>query len=116
MERRLEIRNATLADVPEIERCIREAYAPYTARIGKPPAALTMDVGAAVEAKTMRVGSIGEDVIGCVALLHSQDEVQLRALAILPAYQRSGYGRGFVAYAESEAQEQGRARVTLFTN
>jgi len=53
MEGRLEIRNPTLADVPDIERCIREANAPYTARIGKPPAALTMDVGAAVDANTM---------------------------------------------------------------
>jgi N-acetylglutamate synthase-like GNAT family acetyltransferase len=112
----VEIRRASVADLPALRALVREAYAPYVPRIGREPAPMTADYAALVEAAEVWVATDDRGVAG-VLVLHSQaDALFLENVAVAPAAQGRGIGRALIAHAERRARELGLAEVTLYTN
>jgi Histone acetyltransferase len=61
------------------------------------------------EKKDILIGLFNNDLlIGCCILSNvSDDTIQLRQMAVLPEYQKSGSGRKIIAFSESIAKEKG---------
>jgi len=66
------------------------------------------------EQDVLLVACKDSEVIGCV-ILHPIDKevVRLRAMAVIPAYQREGIGRLLVKEAERVARDEGFPRIIL---
>jgi GNAT superfamily N-acetyltransferase len=116
MTRDAAIRPATQADVPAIERIVREAYTRYIARIGKPPGPMLDDYAARVAEGAVWVLDEGGTVAGVLVLLPAADHLLLDNVAVDPARHGGGLGRRLMAFAEDEARRLGHAEVRLYTH
>jgi len=107
-------RQATDADLPAIRGVIRAAYARYLDRMDRPPAPVLNDYRAATAAGQVWV--LGEPVIGVIVLMSEEDSLLVENVAVSPAAQGTGLGRGLMEFAERHALSSGLTRMTLYTN
>ncbi|MDX1884738.1 GNAT family N-acetyltransferase [Mycolicibacterium sp. 120270] len=112
----VEVRRAAPSDVNGIERVVRAAFDMYVARIGRQPAPMTADYGAAVESARVWVLEADGAVSGVVVNKVRDDHLLLDTVAIDPAAQGRGYGALLLARAEDDARELGLGEVRLYTN
>jgi GNAT superfamily N-acetyltransferase len=110
------IRQATSDDVPAIERIVRDAYARYVERIGKPPGPMLDDYPARVAEGVVWVLDEGGVVSGVLVLLPAPDHLLLDNVAVDPARHGAGLGRRLISFAEEEARRRGYAEVQLYTH
>lgn len=59
---------------------------------------------------------VGQDLAGLVETVERDDAVLIENLAVDPRFQKRGYGRKMVAYAEQLAREARLTTVRLYTN
>jgi GNAT superfamily N-acetyltransferase len=109
-----EPRQATEADLPSIQRVIAAAYAKYLSRMGKPPAPLSRDYRAAVDAGAVWVA--GRPVTGVISLTPKPDVILIENVAVHPARQGTGLGRRLMEFAEQQARQRNIGRLSLYTN
>ncbi len=99
---------------------MRSAYARYVALIGREPAPMTADYAALIARGEVWVATQdacpGAVLVGVLVLRPQPPALLLDNVAVLPAWQRRGIGRALLAYAESQARQQGLSEVTLYTN
>jgi len=111
------IRRACPADQPAVEQIVREAYAIYIDRIGKPPGPMLDDYAALIGAGAVH---ILEEPPGTVAaiivLLPKADHLLLDNIAVRRDRQGQGLGRRLIAFAEAEARRLGFAELRLYTH
>ena len=112
----LSVESATAEDAPVIKAMIDAAYSKYIKRIGKPPAAMTVDHGERVRAGGVHVLRLGERVVGSVHIARQGDSLLFDDLVVEPSLQGRGYGRVLMEFAEDRARAQGLPALTLFTN
>ena len=110
------IRPATDADVPALEVCARAAYARYVPRIGREPAPMAADFGAAVAGGRVRVLVEDGVVAGYVVARPAGRVTALESVAVLPDRAGRGLGRALIASVEAEARRLGHEAVELYTN
>ena len=110
------IRRATTADLAAIQRLIDDAYEKYIERIGRPPAPMTADYGAALEHSGVWVLESGGIIVGALVTETRADHLLLETIAVAPSAQGSGYGRLLLERAERDAAESGLAEIRLYTN
>jgi ribosomal protein S18 acetylase RimI-like enzyme len=55
-------------------------------------------------------------VLGVLVIRRAGDVLELENVAVDPDYQRQGYGRAMIAFAEQHARELGLSGVSLYTN
>jgi len=108
------IRPADAADLPDVERIVRDAYSGYVARIGKPPAPMLDDYLALVRGHAVWVA--GAPVMGIVVLLAQADHLLLDNVAVDPAAQGQGVGRALIEFAGLEARRRGYREMRLYTH
>ena len=108
------IRPADAADLPEIERIVRDAYTKYIARIGKPPGPMEDDYPALVRRHDIWVA--GAPIGGLIVLLGEDDHLLLDNIAVDPARQGQGIGRALMQFADAEAHRRGYRELRLYTH
>lgn len=112
----MEVRRATAADVEAVSAVARAAFEGYLGRIGRPPAPMLADYGAAISDCEVWVASEGDEVVGVVVLVAEPGTLLLDTVAVAPGSQGRGLGRTLVALAERRARELGLGSVNLYTN
>jgi ribosomal protein S18 acetylase RimI-like enzyme len=110
------VRPAAAADLPAIERIVRDAYEKYVGRIGRPPAPMTDDYRQHIREHAVWVMLDDARLVGVLVLLAKPDHLQLDNVAVDPAAQRNGIGRALLQFAEGEAQRRGYGEVRLYTH
>ena len=111
------IRPAEPCDRAAVEVVVRDAYAGYIRRIGKPPAPMLDDYGRLIARGTVSVLEEPPGTIaGLVVLLHQPDHVLLDNVAVRPELQGRGIGRRLIAFAEAEARRRGLTELRLYTH
>jgi len=110
----VELRQASEADLPSIQRVITAAYHRYLTRMDRPPAPLLRDYRRAVEAGAVWV--TGSPVIGLISLAQSDDMILIENVAVHPDRQGNGLGRRLMEFAEEQARRHQIGRLALYTN
>ena len=127
MNEALELTKANLLEEDQIVALVRAAYAPYVERIGKEPAPMGADYGAAISAGQVVVvrrvsGPVTEpsatqgEVLGLIVTEAFTDHLLIENIAVSPAAQGLGVGGMLLEHAYAEARALGLAEVRLYTN
>jgi GNAT superfamily N-acetyltransferase len=112
----LELRKAVRRDVAEIRAIAAAAYAPYVARIGRPPAPMAADYAGAIDRGEVWVAVDDGAIAGLLVLVPAPDHLLLENVAVRPAAQGTGIGARLLALAEDRAAGLGLAEIRLYTN
>ena len=112
----MNIRPATPEDIAGVRACAEAAYEIYVAAIGKKPAPMIADFGAAQAAGDLYVACVNEDVAGFVVFFEREDHVHLENVAVSPAYQGRGIGGKLMDLVENETLKRGLRKIELYTN
>ncbi|MGH3300809.1 MAG: GNAT family N-acetyltransferase [Streptosporangiaceae bacterium] len=110
----VELRQATAADLPAVQRVIAAAYDRYLSRMDPPPAPLLRDYGAAIDSGDVWV--TGTPIVGLISLTPTGDVMLIENVAVDPAQQGTGLGRRLMEFAEQQATQRGIRRLALYTN
>jgi len=116
-------RQATIGDLPSIERLNAAAYAVYRDRMNRPPAPVVHDYAPEVEAgmawlidERGEPCEPGELPAGVIVLIPAGDSLLIENIAVAPAAQGRGLGRQLMEFAERQAAVLGFSLLTLYTN
>jgi ribosomal protein S18 acetylase RimI-like enzyme len=107
----LAVRKASAGDADRIKQIAAAAYAPYVARIGRPPAPMTADYDGAIGRGEVWVAVRDGAVVGFVVLVLRPDHLLLENVAADPAHQGTGVGARLLALAEEHGAETGEVRL-----
>jgi len=110
------IRPASIDDLPEIQRIVRDAYVKYVERIGKPPAPMLDDYRKHILAHEAWVMLNEIDMTGVLILIPHAGYLLLDNIAVDPRFQGKGIGRALIEFAEREAARRGYSEIRLFTH
>lgn len=110
------IRAAHAADAAAIAACVRAAYAPYIARIGKPPGPMLDDYARVIRDHDVHLIEHHGDIVAAVVLQRRDDGLLLDNIAVHPACAGAGLGRRLLAFAEARALARGFAALDLYTH
>jgi GNAT superfamily N-acetyltransferase len=102
--------------VPALHSLAASAYAPYVARIGRPPAPMTADYAAIVAEGHAWVAEEDSAIVGLLVLVPAVGHLLLENVAVHPEAQGRGIGAMLLSCAESRALELGFREIRLFTN
>jgi GNAT superfamily N-acetyltransferase len=117
----IQIRTATVEDLPGIRDCLRTAFARYRAEYTAPAFADTVltpeSARARLRSMAVLVALDGSGaVVGTVAWASvSPDEAHLRGMAVVPSLQGRGVADALLLRALGQIQAAGHRRVTLDT-
>ncbi len=112
----MHIRPATLKDVAAVRRCAQGAYEIYVAAIGKKPAPMVADFGAAQAHGHLYVAEMDQEVAGFVVFYSRDDHMHLENVAVSPAHQGKRIGGRLIEFVEQETRKRGLDTVELYTN
>jgi ribosomal protein S18 acetylase RimI-like enzyme len=110
------IRKANIQDIDQIRHCVEEAYVGYIPRIGKRPASMDADFEPGIIDGLVWVIEVETKVVGLMVLIEIFDYFEIQSVAVLPAYQRMGFGRRLISYAEDLSLQKGCRTLRLYTN
>lgn len=112
----VQLRPATVADIPAILAVTKSAYALYNGRLD-PPSGVVHEQPDAVEryfeTGGVIVAEVGGEIVGAVRYEPREDYLYLGRLAVAPAWQRQGIGRRLVEAVEEWALLLGLDEVHL---
>ena len=112
----MQLRPATLDDVPAIRLLVTEAYQRYVPLIGKPPSPMLDDYAARVREDLVFVGESDGVIAGVLVLKSQSDHMLLHNIAIAPRVQGQGLGTELVRFAETQARDRGHSELRLYTH
>ena len=110
------LRGATPADREPVQRLVEAAYGGYVEAIGRRPAPMDADYAALIAAGRVTVAERDGAVVGLLVLVPMDDHLLVENVAVAPAMQGRGLGRGLMAFAERRAAELDLPEVRLYTN
>ncbi|MEL6977921.1 MAG: GNAT family N-acetyltransferase [Pseudomonadota bacterium] len=110
-----------MSDAPRLRAIAAAAFGPFTAQIGRAPAPMSMDFEAAIAAGHALVahGESEGALFGYAICYRDSDRpsaLHINSVAVDPAAQGGGIGRGLIAACEEMAHAGGFRLVTLYTN
>lgn len=116
-----QIRLANQADCAQIEAIANEAYALYLTRMDKKPFPMLDDYKAHIAAKHVYLLEDTEQndapIVGYVVLIPEDSQILLLDnIGVSPRFQKKGYGKKLMFFAEDWAKEHGFHRIILYTN
>jgi len=111
-----EIRLAVAADRPALEQIVRDAYAKYIPRIGKPPGPILDDYARRIADRQAWVLTDAGTIAAVLVLVPGPDHLLLDNIAVAPDRQGRGYGRRLLAFADAEATRRGYRELRLYTH
>ncbi len=110
------IRQAFPSDAENIAALTDAAYANYVPLLGRKPQPMTADYPQLLTEHPIWLLWHDERVVGVLVLIHEPGALLIYSVAIHPQYQRQGFGRQLLAWAEHEARQAGYDRLRLYTN
>ena len=111
------IRRATSNDRVTVEAIVREAYAVYIERMGKPPGPMLDDYAALIAAGVVSVLETQDgDLAAIIVLLAKPDHLLLDNVAVRRDRQGQGLGRQLIEFAEAETRRLGYRELRLYTH
>ncbi|WP_263140807.1 GNAT family N-acetyltransferase [Pseudomonas sp. RIT-PI-AD] len=110
------LRPATPADAARVATCVRDAYAPWIARLGREPAPMGQDYAQAIERQQVFLAEWSGQLAGVLVLKVTDEGLLLENLAVAPACQGRGIGHFLLETAERHARAQGYASLYLYTH
>ncbi len=120
-----QIRLANQADCAQIEAIANDAYSLYLTRMDKKPFPMLDDYKAHIAAKRVFVledeelesGQNEKQIVGYVVLIPEDEKtLLLDNICVSPRFQKKGYGRKLMCFAEERAKALGFSRIILYTN
>ncbi len=111
-----QLRRAGATDISAVTALVRAAYACWVPRIGREPAPMTADYGAAIARGEVTVLAAAGTLAGVLVLIPDDTALMIENVAVAPSFQGRGHGRTLLAFAEQTARAQGYARLRLYTN
>ena len=114
--RGVSVRRAEKADVPAIAECVREAYLPYVARIGRQPGPMRQDYGEIVATCEVYVAVSDDQVVGALVLRADEHGFWVDNVAVSSHLQGTGIGRVMLIHAERRGRQLKYDALRLFTH
>ena len=113
----MEIRKATIADVPAICSCCVESFKEYILLIGRTPGPMLEDYWEAVRCHHTFVIPDGDSITGFALVKDGQgDFMWLDVLAVFPAACNRGAGQALITYCEDFIRRSGKSECRLYTH
>lgn len=119
MQSNIEIKPATIDDLPAIKSCAEAAYQIYVHKIGRKPAPMVADFEDAIKKRIIFVARLTQtstDIAGFVVFFKRGDHIHLENIAVDPQAQGNGVGRALISFVEQSAQAAGCKAIELYTN
>jgi len=110
------IRLAGLDDAAAVTALTRSAYSKWVPVIGREPLPMRADHAAHIRDHRTDLLFVGENLAALVETIERDDDVLIENVAVDPNFQKRGYGRKMVAYAEQLARAAGLTVVRLYTH
>lgn len=110
------IRVATISDAEAVAALTRAAYARWVPVIGRKPLPMKVDHAAFIRDHRADLLFAGPDLVALVETIQRENDILIENVAVEPHFQKRGYGRKMVAYAEQLAVQAGVGIVRLYTN
>ncbi|WP_325892431.1 GNAT family N-acetyltransferase [Grimontia sp. NTOU-MAR1] len=112
----IEIRPACGTDLTDIQSCAWKAYGKYVQRMDRDPAPMHADFESLIARGCVDV-AIGDSLlVGYVVFYPERSHICLENIAVLPEYNRLGFGRCLIEHVERIAKDTGYETVVLYTN
>jgi len=111
-----DIRRASAADVATIVAITQAAYAKYVPLMGRNPQPMDADYRQILADHPVWLLSIDQQAAGVLVLMHEPQALLIYSVAIHPQYQKHGFGRQLLTWAENQARQAGYVTIRLFTN
>lgn len=112
----LDVRPATISDVPAVTELTRLAYARWVPLIGREPLPMGVDYEQALQAHRIDGVWNGSDLIALIETAVERDWLLVVSVAVHPEWQGQGVGRWLLALAETQALEERVSQIRLYTN
>jgi GNAT superfamily N-acetyltransferase len=116
MQQNIAIRRASPDDAETISSITDAAYARYVPLMGRKPQPMTIDYHQVLAEHPVWMLWADDRPAGVLVLMHESEAMLIYSVAIDPAYQKRGFGRRLLAWAEQEARHAGHSHIRLFTN
>jgi ribosomal protein S18 acetylase RimI-like enzyme len=113
---KVDIRLASISDVPDLRFCARSSYSKYVNRMGQEPAPMNADFERLVAQGFVHLARMGEEFVGYVVFFGEGDHLQLENLAVLPTHSGKGIGKQLIEFVVATARNGGVRAVELYTN
>jgi ribosomal protein S18 acetylase RimI-like enzyme len=111
------IRDATSADVAQITECVKVAFEPYVAILGKAPAPMFTDYSKAIEDGLVVVAISKEHtILGSIFFYEKDRCIWIDTVGVKPHLHGKGIGRALIAFVEKYAVSHGIYEIRLYTN
>ena len=110
------LRTADKADADAIRALTREAYAKWTPLIGREPLPMKVDYLDALTRHRFDLLYLDGDLAGLIETTPDGEWLLIENLAVRPALQGRGLGKGLLRFAEQMAAAAGLTGVRLYTN
>lgn len=111
------IRLAKPEDQARIEIIADDAYTLYLDRMDKKPFPMLDDYKTHIEAKHVYVLEDAEQIVGYIVLIPEDGKtLLLDNIGVSPCFQKKGYGKKLMFFAEKWAKEHGCTSIILYTN
>lgn len=110
------VRQALAGDAPAARQCVVEAFSPYIARIGRPPAPMLLDFHAHTQDGHIWVAQHESAIVGALVQYETIEGFYIDTVAAVPHLRGHGVGRELLMFAEHEALRRGFDGLYLCTN
>ncbi len=113
----MEIRRATIEDVPDIYSCCVASFREYILLIGRTPGPMLEDYYEGVRRHHTFVIPYGDAIAGFALVKDGVgDFMWLDVLAVFPSFSNRGAGQALIAHCENFIQRAGKSECRLYTH
>jgi ribosomal protein S18 acetylase RimI-like enzyme len=115
-EQSVALRRATPDDAETIVVLTNAAYAKYVPLIGRKPQPMTADYRQMIAEHHVWLLTKDGQPAGVLVLMYQLEHMLIYSVAVAPQYQKQGWGRHLLKWAEAQAQQAGYSLIRLYTN
>lgn len=109
------VREANLADVPQLKQCLDRAYAPLKARLPDLPN-VSGGLEQEIADRIVLIADVDKDVAGCAVLSIDGASAHLVNIAVDPGFRGQGIARILLNAVEDRALRAGAKGIALVTH
>lgn len=116
MNPKLDIQQATPAEMAEVVALVDAAYTKWIEVLGGKPMPMTTDYAPLIAQQYVYSIREGSELVAVLVIWPEEDTFYIDNIAVSPAHQGRGIGAQLMAFAEQQARALNLPRITLMTN